>query len=316
MNRFDTFMGKFNFKKAVIIYLIVSILVGAISVGFLAYTFWDKLTFVYEYHKISEKADNNKSEFENLKAELTNLANNTSDMVDVLILNSQNEILFSAKSSELSKNGVLELAASNGGHSLYLTDQQSPDIYFRLIKDDKLTLSMSMLGIENEVEQEYKDRYFYESNFNAKKVYLLSYIADKSSGDKVYFISDVQPVASGKVYIKAVAAIAMMFFMIYWVLLALWVYARALKSKLNPAIWGIIALFTNLAGLFIFLIYRQGHQTCYKCGALQNKSNLFCTFCGTKLSSVCKECNMIVNEKNSYCGNCGIALSGEYEQNE
>lgn len=316
MNRFDTFMGKFNFKKAVIIYLIVSILVGAISVGFLAYTFWDKLTFVYEYHKISEKADNNKSEFENLKAELTNLANNTSDMVDVLILNSQNEILFSAKSSELSKNGVLELAASNGGHGLYLTDQQSPDIYFRLIKDDKLTLSMSMLGIENEVEQEYKDRYFYESNFNAKKVYLLSYIADKSSGDKVYFISDVQPVASGKVYIKAVAAIAMMFFMIYWVLLALWVYARALKSKLNPAIWGIIALFTNLAGLFIFLIYRQGHQTCYKCGALQNKSNLFCTFCGTKLSSVCKECNMIVNEKNSYCGNCGIALSGEYEQNE
>lgn len=103
---------------------------------------------------------------------------------------------------------------------------------------------------------------------------------------------------------------------LYWVLLALWVYARALKSKLNPAMWGIITLFTNLAEVFVFLIYRQGHQTCYKCGALQSKSNVYCTFCGAKLGSVWKACNMAVNEKDSYCRNCGSALNEKQEQDE
>ncbi|MEA4847306.1 MAG: zinc ribbon domain-containing protein [Clostridiaceae bacterium] len=309
MNRFDVFVSKFKFKKAVTIYLIISVFAGILSAGFLAYTFRDKLTFLYEYRRISEKVEDSKRSLENLKPELTNLADTSSEMVDILILNGQNQILFSAKNSDLSKNGVLKLIANAGGRNRFLTGQENPDIYFRLMKGDKLTLSMSMLGIENEVEQEYEDLYFYENNFEAKKVYLLSYIIDRSSGDKVYFISDIQPVAGGKFYIKAVAAIAMLFFMLYWVLLALWVYAQAFRSKLNPAMWGIITLFTNLAGLFVFLIYRQGHQTCYKCGALQSKSNVYCTFCGTKLGSVCKKCNMAVNEKDSYCKNCGSALN-------
>jgi len=316
MNRFDAFAGKFNFKKAITVYLIVTVIVGILSVGFLAYTFRDKLTFVYEYHRISEKAEDTKSGLENLKPELTNLATTSSDMVDILILNGQNQILFSAKNSDVSKNGVLELTASASGRSRFLTDRQNPDVHFRLIKGDKLTWSMAMLGIENEVEQEYEDHYFYEDSFDAKRIYLLSYITDRSSGEKVYFISDVQPVAGGKFYIKAVAALAVLFFMLYWVLLAFWVYAQALKSKLNPAMWGIITLFTNFAGLFVFLIYRQGHQTCYKCGALQNKSNVYCTFCGAKLGSVCKECNMAVNEKDRYCRNCGSALNGAQKQDE
>ncbi|HWQ74204.1 MAG TPA: zinc ribbon domain-containing protein [Syntrophomonas sp.] len=316
MNRFDAFVGKFNFKKAIVIYLIVSLLAGSLSAGFLAYTFRDKLTFMYEYHRIGEKVEDNKSGLENLKPELTSLANTSSDMVDILILNGQNQILFSAKNSDLSRSGVLELTANAGERSRFLTDRENTEVYFRLMKDDKLTLSMSMLGIESEVEQEYEDHYFYENSFDTRKVYLLSYITDRSSGEKVYFISDIRPVAGGKFYIKAVAAIAVLFFMLYWVLLALWVYAQALKSKLNPAMWGIITLFTNLAGLFVFFIYRQGHQTCYKCGALQNKSNVYCTFCGAKLGSVCKECNMAVNEKDSYCRNCGSALNGEQEQDE
>ncbi|MBE6081160.1 zinc ribbon domain-containing protein [Acidilutibacter cellobiosedens] len=316
MNRFDIFAEKFNFKRAVIIYLIAAILTGILSAGFLAYTFRDKITFVYKYHRINEKANDNKIGFENLEPELINLANSSSDIVDILILNRQNQILFSAKNSNLSKNGILDLAEISGKKSHFLADQKNSNVYFRLMKGDKLKFSMAMLGIENEVEQEYADYYFYEKNYNVKKVYLLSYITDKLSGDKVYFISDIRPIVNGEFYVKIVAVLAILFFMLYWVLLAFWVYAQALKSKLNSAMWGIITLFTNLAGLFVFLIYRQGHQTCYKCGALQNKSNLYCTFCGTRLGFVCKKCNTIVSEKDNYCKNCGSVLKGERKQNE
>ncbi len=316
MNRFDDFVSKLNFKKIIIVYLLISIFAGILSAGFLAYTFRDKLTFLYEYHRISEKVESNRNKFENMESELTNLANTSPDMVDVLILNGKNEILFSAKNSDLSKSGTLTLTPSSVGRGRFLTDQENPDAHFRLMKGDKLTLSMSMLGIENEVEQEYTDLYFYENGFNSKNIYLLSYITDRSSGEKVYFISDVQPVANGKFYIKAVAALAMLFFMLYWVLLALWVYAKALKSKMNPAMWGIITLFTNLAGLFVFLIYRQGHQICYKCGTLQNKSNVYCTFCGAKFGYVCKKCNTAADEKDRYCRHCGNKLDGERNQDE
>ena len=316
MNRFDAFITKFNFKRVFTVYLIISILAGILSVGFLVYTFRDKLTFMYEYHRISEKIEDNKIQPENLKSELTNLINTSPDMVDALILNEQNQILFSAKDSEFSKKNSFELITSIDGRNRFLTEKENPDIYFRIMKSDKLKMSLAMLGIDDEVKEEFENRYFYESGFNAEKVYLLSFITDRSNGLKIYFISDVQPIAGGKFYVKAIAALAILLFMLYWVLLALWVYAQALKRKLNAAMWGIITLFTNLAGLFVFLIYWQGHQTCYKCGTLQNKSNVYCTFCGVKLGSVCGKCNRAVSGKDNYCKNCGSALSREKGQNE
>lgn len=310
MNRFDVFIGKINFKRVTMVFLITAVIAGLLSAGFLAFTFRDKLSFVYEYHRMSEKAEDNAGGPEALKPKLAALADRSPDMVDILILNSKNKILFSAKNSYLSKNGVLELTGGNERRARFLTDRANPDVYFRLVKDNSLSLSKTMLGIENEVEQEYRDRYFYENDFAAKKVYMLSYIVNKSGGNKIYFISDVRPVANGKLYVKAVAALAMLFFMLYWVLLALWVYSNALRLKLNAVMWGFIALFTNLAGLLVFLIYRQNHQTCYKCGTLQSKANGYCTFCGTRLGMICENCNAAVNGKDRYCKNCGSELNG------
>ena len=316
MECFNVFISRFNFKKAVVIYLLILILAGVFSAGLFAYTFRDKLTFLYEYHRISEKVEDSKNGLEAMKPALADLADASPDMVDILILNGKNQILYSAKHSDLSQNGTVDLTPDTSGNPLFFTDRQNPEFHFRLMKGDKLTLSVSMLGIENKVKQEYEDRYFYESGFAAQKVYLLSYIADRTNGQKVYIISDVLPVAGGDLYIKVVAAIAMLFFMLYWVLLALWVYARALGAKLNASVWGIVTLFTNLAGLFVFFLYRQGGRTCYKCGALQNKLNVYCTFCGTKLGSVCKKCNTAADEKDRYCKNCGSALDEEKNQDE
>ncbi len=313
MIRFDAWVSKMKFKKALIIYLIALLLAGTLSAGFLAYKFRDKLTFAYEYHRISEKAEHDSGGLESLKSDLSNLSQKSSDIVDILILNGQNQILYSAKNSSFSAKGTLQLTANAEKKEYFLMDQDNPEAYFWLVKNDKLTLSMAMLGFENEIKQDYKDHYFYEKNYGGKQVYLLSYITHSSSGNKVYFISDIKPVPGGKFYVKAVAALGMLFFMLYWVWLALWVYAQALKSKLNAPMWGIITLFTNLAGLFVFLIYRQGHQTCYQCGTLQNKGNIYCTCCGTRISQSCEACGGLVGNKDAFCKNCGHKLKKDNE---
>lgn len=316
MSRFDAFIRRFNFKRAASLFLISSVLAGIFSAGFLAYQFRDKLAFAYGYHRINEQAGREKGGFESLEPELDRLAAASPDLVDILILDGKNRILFSAKNSDLSKEGSLDLAAGSGEKADYLTDAENPNVHFRLTENDKLAFSLELLGIEEKAEQDYEDRYFYEKDYNLQKMYLLSYLADRASGNKVYFVSDARPVAGGKFYLKAAAVLAMLLFMIYWVLLALWVYAQALKSKLNAPLWGLAALFTNLAGWLVFLLYRQGRQTCYKCGALQNRSNAYCTFCGTKLGSVCEKCHMPGDGRDRYCRYCGSALNGEKEQDE
>lgn len=315
MNRFDTIMGKFNFRKAVILYLTVSILAGILSIGFLAYIFRDRLALTYGYYKLSEQAGG-ESGFESLKPELNRLAASSPDLTDILILDGENRILFSAKRSELSKKGSLNLAAGSGEQSRYLTDPENPDVHFRLLEGDKLDVAKEMLGIDEEAERDYQDRYFHEKNYDRQKAYLLSYLIDEPGGEKVYFISDIRPVAGGRFCLKAAAALAVLIFMVYWVLLALWVYARALKAKMNAAIWGIVTLFTNLAGWFVFLLYRQGRRICPQCGALQSRSGAFCTFCGARLGGVCPRCHTPVSEKDRYCGHCGSALDGKKDRDE
>lgn len=62
--------------------------------------------------------------------------------------------------------------------------------------------------------------------------------------------------------IKAAAALAMLFFCVYWVLIALWMYNDASKCRLSPLYWGLIGLFTNLIGLIVYKIYKRGMTVC------------------------------------------------------
>lgn len=307
MKKFDTLIKKFNFKKIIIIYFIAAFIAGAFTAGFLGVIFKDKITFAYEYKRVTEKIEKNKNGIEAVKPELTALAAASSDIEDILILNNENKILFSAKNSALAQNGSLELIYSKDNN--FLSDKANPDVYFKLVKDNSILLLKDISDRDNNVGRSYNDEYFYENNFSVKEIYLLSYAADKSSGDKIYFISDIQPVVNGDFFVKAAAALAMLFFMIYWVFTAVWVYADALKSKLNASIWGIIALFTNLAGLFVYLIFRQGGQTCYKCGTAQPKTNIYCSCCGAKIGETCEKCNSVISDKDNYCKSCGSEIN-------
>ena len=98
---------------------------------------------------------------------------------------------------------------------------------------------------------------------------------------------------------------------VYGVLLALYIYQNALKSKLNPYLWGGITLITNIAGVIIYIIYKQNQKTCFQCGALQDKSHIYCTYCGTKLNETCHTCGSVLNRNDKYCAKCGEEQKNE-----
>ncbi|MEI6578756.1 MAG: zinc ribbon domain-containing protein [Eubacteriales bacterium] len=314
MKKYDTIIGKLNFRKIIIGYIIAALVAGTLSVGFLCFEFRNEFSFAKEFKTVREKVEDNQSGTDAVKPELTSLATSSPNIIDILILNRKNEILFSAKDSSISKSGSLNLIVSTDSENRFLTDKAIPDVYYKLMKNDSIVLTKDMIGNEKQVKQGYEDDYFHENNFTNKKIYMLSYIADKASGDKIYFISDIQPVANGELYVKAVAALTMLFFMIYWVLLAVWVYKNSQKAKLAAPIWGIITLFTNIAGLFVYMIFKQSNRTCFKCSAVQSKTNIFCSSCGTKLGNTCEKCSSTVSDKDSYCKNCGNEICNKQEQ--
>lgn len=305
MNNFDKIMEKLNFKKIIALYLIFAVIAGTFSAALLGYTFKDKLLFAYNYNKISEKIEDGKLGVDAVKSDIAVLANQSADIVDILILDKNNKVYFSAKNSEFAGGGKFALERGKDEENRYLTYSQNSNVTFKLVKNDELMLSTVLLDHEGGIKNNHDDNTFFEDNFNSKEIYLLSYSADKATGDKIYFISDAHPIPNGSLYIEIVGAVVTLFFMLYWVLVALWVYQNAQKSKINAVLWGIITLFTNLAGLLIYLIYKQNNQICFKCGAVQNKENIYCTYCGTKLSNTCKKCSAIISEADSFCNHCG-----------
>ena len=134
---------------------------------------------------------------------------------------------------------------------------------------------------------------------------MLSLLEKNVDGIKAYVISDPNPVSYGMLSLKIAASLLMLLFMIYWIIIALWVYQNARKSRLSAPVWGIVALFTNLAGVLVYVIYKHINNVCAFCGAVQPNANVFCTFCGNKIGTICPECGHSLKPDDKYCPKCG-----------
>lgn len=310
MKNMNDFIDRINFKKVIAIYIVLAIAIGVFSAGFLAYVYKDKLISAYDFDSLSEKVERGKLGIDAMKSEILSLAKRSNDIVDILILNNNNKVIYSAKQSEFG-HGTFNLKEAGGERERYLTYLNNPDVSFRLTHNDDFMLDAGFAGHEREIGHHHKDENFFRNNFRSKKIYLLSYAINRNNGDKVYFISDVHPVPNGELYIDIAGNVFLAFVILYWILLAIWVYQNARKSKIDAVLWGAIALVTNLVGLFVYLIYKQSNKTCYKCNTLQSKNNIFCKYCGTKIANACQSCSKIINEEDNFCSSCGNKINIE-----
>lgn len=303
MNRFDAMIAKWNFKRIAIAFLVVILVAMLGVVAAVGVVFREKIVFAWRYARVGETVE--RSDAAALKAQVDKLAAASPDVVDILILDDKNGVTYSAKGSEFA-NGSLSLTRT-GRDDDYLVSDAYPNAVFRFVKGDEYLLASVFQHDFGRIRDEY-DEHFFEQDFTEKTVYMLGFIGDRQTGDKVYIITTPASVAGGETTLHLVAAAAALLVALYWVLLALWAYRSAMRAKLYPLFWGLIVLATNLVGVAVYLLYKRGNAVCGSCGASQSRSHLYCVNCGAMIGGTCKTCGGRISRKDRFCPGCGAKL--------
>lgn len=302
MNKFNAFIEKRNFKRIFIVYVIAAIVCGIACAGAVGYIFKDKIRLSLQYEKTSEVLSKQNPE-EKKKQSIDSLAAASGDICDILLLDDNNNIVYSAKKSNIASGSKFELKKTDG--SKFLQNGENSATVFRFVKKDEFMLNSVFADDFKEIHDEYDEDNFYRNNFQNKKLYMISLLGKKNGSTKAYVISDPQPVTYGMFSLKLTASIVMLLFMLYWIIVALWVYQNSLKCRLSAPVWGIVTLFTNIAGVLVYLIYKHINGVCGFCGAVQPRENVFCTECGKKIGITCEKCGHFLKPSDNYCPKCG-----------
>ncbi len=298
MNKFEKILSKWNFKKIAVWYLILAIVTGFVCLGTVGYIYRERLNFAWQYSRL-EEAKNDTA----LKTVADKTAAASADVVDVLILDENNQVTYSAKNSVFA-TGPLELVKA-GNEKKYLISAEHPNAIFQYVKSEEFMLNSIINKDFGKIRSDYDDDSIFDSGLAQKSIYMLSRIGVHGSKSRVYVITVPTTVPGGMTAIKVTAALAMLFFCIYWVLIALWMYRDAASCRLSPLYWGLIGLFTNLIGLVVYKIYKRSMAICTACGAAQSADHLYCSVCGTQLGSCCESCGHKVGPRDGFCHHCG-----------
>lgn len=265
MNRF---IENLNFKKIVIAYIILLVLVLLSLTVFLGNIYKEKINIVYNYHKLTEIFDKNYNS-KNLKNKINNLSNTSIDITDIVILNN-NKITYST--NKFYKNDLVSISNSNA----YYKDQKN-NIY-KLDTKEEFILDLFNIKKEN------KDDYYNSFNINkTKESYTINYLDNNKNNERVIIISNISTIKNNNLYIKVALVTLMFLFMTYWIIVALMIYQNALKLKINAYFWGVVVLFTNIIGVLIYLYYLKRRVVCKKCHANISINDKYCRSCGEKI---------------------------------
>ena len=298
MNRLEKILSRWSFKKIAVWYLILAIVAGLCCVGVVGYLYRERLNFAWQYSRLEEAKDDAAR-----KVAAQKTADASGDVVDVLILDGKNQVTYSAKNSEFS-SGTLELTKA-GSEKKYLISDAHPDAAFQYVKSEEFMLKSIINKDFGKIRSDYDDDSAFDSTLSDKTIYMLGRVNVHHSDSRIYVITVPTSVPGGMTALKATAALAMLFFCVYWVLIALWMYKDAAGCRLSPLYWGLIGLFTNIIGLIVYKIYKRSMAICPACGTAQSADHLYCSACGAQLGTRCKGCGCKVGTKDSFCHHCG-----------
>lgn len=97
----------------------------------------------------------------------------------------------------------------------------------------------------------------------------------------------------------------------FWLLIAAWLYQKAVLSGMNGLFWGLLGLGGNVFAVVAFLLVRSFiRRKCPACGHWQ-KNGSFCCACGTKMKQVCPACGAECEIDDVFCANCGSSIQGK-----
>lgn len=306
MDRFDQFIRKLDFRLLIKIYLIVSFVIIVLCGSVIAYSMRDKIYMAMDYEKASE-VFKKYGTGDMLKQQLNKLTADSKDIINGVILDKNNNVLFKVNNNILGHNIEISLVPYKED-SKYLKDDINKNIIYKITSEEEIILNKDYISNNKKEIKSIDDEFSYERDLSNNNIYLLNYMVDKNAMTKVFIFRKATPIPYAEKALEVLGTIAGIIFAIYWIGLALWVYKDAGKKQSNAALWGLLVLVTNLAGLIIYNIYKQNSIICHKCGFMQGKENIFCVNCGTRINNSCSKCGSIIKGKEYYCSKCGNKL--------
>lgn len=263
----NKFIEKVDFKKIVIIYIILLILTITSLTIFLVNIYKEKIKIVYNYHQLAEIFEDNYNK-EKLYNKINNLQKSSKDIIDIVIID-KNNITYT--SNKIYQNNLTSINNSNK----YYTDSDN-NIY-------KLDTKKEFIYDLFNIKKETKENYYNEFQLNNVNDYTINYLKNRNTNEKIIIVTNISLITNSEKYLKISLSIIILFFMLYWIIVALMIYQNALKLKTNAFFWGIITLLTNIIGVIIYLIYIKNRTLCKNCHTNISIKDQYCKGCGEKL---------------------------------
>ena len=311
MNIIEKLLKRLNFKKAVKIYLILSILILIICISIIGYVSRDKIYVAIDYGRASDTF-RKEGLTDKLKTQLNKLVSDSRDIRNIIVVDKNNGIIFKANSNLYDNITNLKFTPYENNRE-YLQDNINASSIFKVVRDDDIILSKDYIAKDKEVNDDIDNNLFYEKDLDSRNIYLLNYTLQRDTSNKLFIIRVIHPIPYAERLLEITGTLIGLIFIVYWIGLALWVYKDSSKKQNNPSLWALLTLLTNLVGLIIYIMYNQNSKICTKCGAMQSKENIYCVKCGTKLNRVCSNCGQLINNHDNFCSKCGNKLSDNKE---
>lgn len=115
-----------------------------------------------------------------------------------------------------------------------------------------------------------------------------------------------EPSVPAKIAVGVTGLLCTLAAVIYWLLIAAWLYKAAVLSGMNGLLWFILGLCGNLFAAILFHLVRSfKRQKCSSCGHYSSTAAKYCAECGAALTGKCPECGETVHPDDKFCPSCG-----------
>ena len=175
MNRLEKMLSKWNFKKIAVWYLVLAVITGVLCGGTVGYLYRQRLKFAWQYARLEEAKTP-----EALRMAADKTAAASEDVVDILVVDENQQILYSAKDSKFAA-GPLTLTKV-GDAKKYLASADYPEAVFLQVKGDEFMLNSIVSHDFGKIRSEYDDESAFENGLSAKTVYMLNRVQVRKAG--------------------------------------------------------------------------------------------------------------------------------------
>ncbi len=119
-----------------------------------------------------------------------------------------------------------------------------------------------------------------------------------------------EPSVAAKITIGITGLFFALAALVFWLLIAAWLYKAAVLSGMNGFLWFLLGLGGNVFAAILFNLVRSFKcQKCFSCGCYSSAAAQYCTKCGAALTLRCPECGEIMQKSDRFCQSCGKQTS-------